>query len=329
MRRVFISGISGQDGSYLAEQLLAKGAEVHGLIRPASTFTDERLKNIYVDPHVPNAKFFTYYGDMATGGQLSDLLNEIKPDEIYNLASQSHVRRSFDMPEYTSDITGLGTLRLLEAIRKSKIKSRMYQASSSECFGNAPAPQNEETPFNPRSPYACAKTFAHQMCAIYREGYGMFISCGILFNHESPRRLPTMVTRKTTLAIANILAKKQDKLYLGNLEAKRDWGFAPEYCECMIRMLEQDKPDDFVVGTGETHSVRELLDAAFGYVNLDWHDYVEIDPTYFRPTEVDILCADARKAKKVLDWEAKVKFKELVRIMVDADIKLINEGGKQ
>ncbi len=327
--KIFITGLTGQDGSYLAEQLLAKGHTVYGIIRPSSSFNDERLKNIYVDPHMPNAKFFTYYGDMATGGQLSDLLNEIKPDEIYNLASQSHVRRSFDMPEYTSDITGLGTLRLLEAIRKSKIRTRMYQASSSECFGNAPAPQNEDTPFNPRSPYAIAKCFAHQMCSIYREGYGMFISCGILFNHESSRRLPTMVTRKTTLAIANILAGKQKKLYLGNLNAKRDWGFASEYCEVMQLMLQQDKPDDFVVGTGEAHSVRELLDEAFGYVNLDWHDYVEIDPTYFRPTEVDVLCADARKAKRILGWEAKVKFKELVRIMVDADRKLINEGGKQ
>lgn len=329
MKRAFLTGTTGQCGSYLAEQLLAKGWEVHGLIRASSSFNDERLKNIYVDPHIPDAKFFTYYGDMTTGGQLSDLLNEIKPDWIFSLAAQSHVRRSFDMPEYTGEVVALGVVRLLEAVRKAKIKTKILHASSSEMFGNAPAPQNEQTPFNPRSPYACAKTYAHWVCNNYREGYGMFISCAIMFNNESPRRLPTMVTRKTTLAIANILAGKQKRLYLGNLDAKRDFGYSPEFTTAMQLMLEQDKPDDIVLGTGEAHSIKELLDEAFGYVNLDWHDYVEIDPTYFRPTEVDVLCADARKAKRVLGWEAKVKFKELVRIMVDADRKLITEGGKQ
>lgn len=326
MKKIFITGITGQCGSYLAEQLLANGAEVHGIIRASSSFNDERLKNIYVDPHILDAKFFTYYGDMTTGGQLSDLLNEIKPDAIYNMAAQSHVRRSFDMPEYTGEVVALGTVRLLEAVRKAKIKTKIYQSSSSEMYGNAPAPQNEETPFYPRSPYAVAKYYAHRICDIYREGYGMFISCGIMFNTESPRRMPTMVTRKITLAVANILAGKQNKLYLGNLDAKRDWSFCPEATMAMQLMLEQDKPMDIVIGTGETHSVREFLDEAFGYVNLDWHDYVEIDPTYYRPTEVDVLCADPSKAKKVLGWEAKVKFKELVRIMVDADRKLI--GGE-
>lgn len=321
--KAFISGVTGQAGSYLAEQLLARGYEVHGIIRPASTFTDSRLKQIYIEPHEANARFFTYYGDLLIGGQLTDLLYDIKPDEIYNMAAQSHVRRSFDMPEYTADVVGLGTLRLLEAVRRAKIKTKICQASSSEMFGNMPAPQSEETPFQPRSPYACAKVFAHQNCINYREGYGMFISCAIMFNMDSPRRLPTAVTKKITMAVANILANKQDKLYLGNLEAKRDWGLASEYTEAMWLMLQQDKADDFVIGTGESHSVREFLDEAFGYVNLDWHDYVVIDQKYFRPTEADNLCADARKAEKILGWKPKVTFKELVRIMVDADRKEI------
>ena len=323
MKRALITGITGQDGSYLAELLLHKGYEVHGLIRRASTFNTDRINHIYQDPHEPNAKLFLHYGDLANGEQLSNLIYNLKPDEIYHLGAQSHVRVSFDTPEYTGDVTGLGTTRVLEAVRRSGIKTRYYQASSSEMFGAASPPQSEETPFKPQSPYACAKVYSFWMAVNYREGYDIFACNGILFNHESPRRGETFVTRKITRAIANIVAKRQEKLYLGNLKAKRDWGYAPEYVEAMWQMLQQDRPDDFVIGTGETHSVQEFLDEAFEYVDLDPEEYVEIDQRYFRPTEVEFLLADPSKARKELGWEPKVAFKELVRIMVDADMEAI------
>ena len=316
-----ITGITGQDGSYLAELLLAKGYEVHGLIRRASTFNTDRIDHIYQDPHDPNARLFLHYGDLSNGEQLSNLIYNLKPDEVYHLGAQSHVRVSFDTPEYTGDVTGLGTTRILEAIRRSGIKTRFYQASSSEMFGAAPPPQNENTPFRPRSPYACAKVYAYWMTVNYREGYSMFACNGILFNHESPRRGETFVTRKITRAIAHIIAGRQKKLYLGNLKAKRDWGYAPEYVEAMWLMLQQDQPDDYVVGTGEAHSVQEFLEETFAYANLDWQEYVEIDPRYFRPTEVEFLLADPTKARDKLGWDPKVTFKELVKIMVDADME--------
>jgi len=333
MDRALITGITGQDGSYLAEFLLAKGYEVHGLIRRASTFNTGRIDHIYQDPHEPDARLFLHYGDLSNSEQLANLIYNIQPDEIYHLGAQSHVRVSFDMPEYTGDVTGLGTTRILEAIRRSGIKTKFYQASSSEMFGNSPPPQNENTPFRPRSPYACAKVYAYWMTRIYREGYGLFACNGILFNHESPRRGETFVTRKITRAIANILAGRQKKLYLGNLKAKRDWGYAPEYVEAMWLMLQQEKPDDYVIGTGEAHSVQEFVEEAFSYVDLDWREYVEIDPRYFRPTEVEFLLADASKAREELGWEPKITFRELVRIMVDADmeavgLKPIGEGKK-
>ena len=323
MKRALITGITGQDGSYLAELLLSKGYEVHGLIRRSSTFNTDRIDHIYQDPHEPKAQLFLHYGDLANGERLSNLIYNIKPDEIYHLGAQSHVRVSFDMPEYTGDITGLGTTRILEAIRRSGIKTKFYQASSSEMFGDAPHPQNENTLFRPRSPYACAKVYAYWMTVNYREGYNLFACNGILFNHESPRRGETFVTRKITRAIANILAGKQNKLYLGNLKAKRDWGYAPEYVEAMWLMLQQDEPDDYVIGAGEAHSVQEFLEEAFGYVNLDWQKYVEIDPRYFRPTEVEFLLADPSKARRKLGWEPKITFKELVWIMVDADMEAV------
>jgi len=323
MKRALITGITGQDGSYLAEFLLSKGYEVHGIIRRASTFNTSRIDHIYQDPHEPDARLFLHYGDLSNSEQLANLIYNIQPDEIYHLGAQSHVRVSFDMPEYTGDITGLGTTRILEAIRRSGIKTKFYQASSSEMFGDSPPPQNENTPFRPRSPYACAKVYAYWMTRIYREGYGLFACNGILFNHESPRRGETFVTRKITRAIANILAGKQKKLYLGNLKAKRDWGYAPEYVEAMWLMLQQDEPDDYVVGTGEAHSVQEFVEEAFSYVDLDWREYVEIDPRYFRPTEVEFLLADASKARKKLGWEPKITFRELVRIMVDADMEAV------
>ena len=323
MKRALITGITGQDGSYLAELLLAKGYEVHGLIRRASTFNTSRIDHIYQDPHEPDARLFLHYGDLSNSEQLANLIYNVQPDEIYHLGAQSHVRVSFDMPEYTGDVTGLGTTRILEAIRRSGIKTKFYQASSSEMFGDSPPPQNENTPFRPRSPYACAKVYAYWMTRIYREGYGLFACNGILFNHESPRRGETFVTRKITRAIANILAGKQKKLYLGNLKAKRDWGYAPEYVEAMWLMLQQDEPDDYVVGTGEAHSVQEFVEEAFSYVDLDWREYVEIDPRYFRPTEVEFLLADASKARKKLGWEPKITFRELVRIMVDADMEAV------
>ena len=332
-KRALITGITGQDGSYLAELLLHKGYEVHGLIRRASTFNTDRIDHMYQDPHDPNVRLFLHYGDLVNGEQLSNLIYNIKPDEIYHLGAQSHVRVSFDTPEYTGDVTGLGTTRILEAIRRSGIKTRFYQASSSEMFGAAPPPQSETTPFKPRSPYSCAKVYAYWMAVNYRDGYNLFACNGILFNHESPRRGETFVTRKITRAIANIIADKQRKLYLGNLKAKRDWGYAPEYIETMWLLLQQEEPGDYVIGTGEAHSVQKFLEEAFAYVDLDWQEYVEIDQRYFRPTEVEFLLADSSKARKELGWEPKVTFKELVRIMVDADmeaigLKPIGEGKK-
>ena len=323
MKKALITGITGQDGSYLAEFLLSKGYEVHGIIRRASTFNTGRIDHIYTDPHIGGTKLFLHYGDISDSGQLINLIYNIKPDEVYHLAAQSHVRVSFDIPEYTGDITALGTTRMLEAIRRSGIKTKFYQASSSEMFGASPPPQNENTPFCPRSPYAAAKVYAYWMALNYREGYKMFACNGILFNHESPRRGETFVTRKITKTIANILAGKQKKLYLGNLDARRDWGYAPEYIEAMWLMLQQDKPEDYVIGTGESHSVREFVEDAFSYVSLDWRECIEIDPRYFRPTEVEHLQADATKARERLGWEPKVTFNELVKIMVDADMELI------
>ncbi|HEY5089871.1 MAG TPA: GDP-mannose 4,6-dehydratase [Polyangia bacterium] len=321
MKRALITGITGQDGSYLAELLLAKGYEVCGLVRRSSSFNTERLEPIYQDPHVPDYRLRLVYGDLDDASSLNRAIRTIKPDEIYNLGAQSHVRVSFDVPEYTASTVGVGTLRLLEAIRESGLDKsvRFYQASSSEMFGGAAPPQNESTPFEPRSPYACAKVFAHQLCQNYREAYGMFIACGILFNHESPRRGIPFVTRKITRAAARIRHGLDNKLYLGNLDAKRDWGFAGDYVEAMWLMLQQDKPDDFVVATGESHSVREALDVAFGALGLDWKKFVEIDPRYFRPTEVDHLHGDASKAGKALGWKPKVGFRELIEMMVKAD----------
>jgi GDPmannose 4,6-dehydratase len=325
MKKALITGITGQDGSYLAEFLLSKGYEVHGLIRRSSTFNTERIDHIYVDPHETNVRLFLHYGDITDSGQLTNLIYNIQPDEIYHLAAQSHVRVSFDMPEFTGDVTGIGTTRLLEAIRRSGIKTRYYQASSSEMFGDAPAPQNEETPFSPRSPYAVAKVYAYWMARNYREGYKLFAVNGILFNHESPRRGETFVTRKITKGLARIKYKLQDKVYLGNLKARRDWGYAKDFVEAMWLMLQQEEPDDYVIATGESHSVEEFLEEAFGYAGLDWRDHVEIDPRYFRPTDVDFLQGDASKAKRKLHWEPRVKFKELVRVMVDADLRNLEE----
>jgi len=373
--KALITGITGQDGSYLAEFLLSKGYEVYGLIRRASTFNTGRIDHIYIDTHTPGAKLFLHYGDLSDSGQLSNLIYNIQPDEVYHLGAQSHVRVSFDMPEYTGDITALGTTRLLDAIRRSGIKTKFYQASSSEMFGASPPPQNENTPFHPRSPYGAAKVYAYWMTVNCREGYNMFACNGILFNHESPRRGETFITRKVTRAIGNILVGNQKKLYLGNLNAKRDWGFAPEYVETMALMLAQDRPDDYVIGTGESHSVREFVEQAFSYagVELEWTGtgtsergiiksisnnvssmfnvlsskldkneqqktsnveprtlnltpgsvLVEIDPRYFRPTEVDFLQADITKAKKQLGWQPRITFDELVKIMVDYDLKMV------
>jgi GDPmannose 4,6-dehydratase len=321
VKKALITGITGQDGSYLAELLLEKGYEVHGLIRRASTFNTSRIDHLYVDPHHKGTKLLLHYGELADGSQLTNLLYAVRPEEIYHLGAQSHVRVSFDMPEYTGDVTGIAITRLLEAIRRSGLKTRFYQASSSEMFGSSPPPQNETTPFHPRSPYAVAKLYAYWMTVNYRDGYGIFASNGILFNHESPRRGQTFVTRKITRAIAQILAGKQDLLYLGNLEARRDWGYAPEYVSAMWQILQQDKPDDYVVGTGETHSVKEFLTEAFTYAGLDWEKLVRIDNRYFRPTEVEVLIADAGKIRKAINWEPKVCFKDLVKIMVDADME--------
>lgn len=355
MERALITGITGQDGSYLAELLLSKGYDVHGLIRRSSSFNTERIDHIYADPHAPEKKLHLHYGDLNDGGQLSDLVYNIQPDEIYHLAAQSHVRVSFDMPEFTGDVTGLGTTRILEAIRRSGIKTRFYQASSSEMFGSALPPQNERTPFEPRSPYGAAKVYSYWMVRNYREGYGLFAVNGILFNHESPRRGETFVTRKITKAIARMKYGLQTRLYLGNLEARRDWGFAGDYVAAMWLMLHQEQADDYVIATGESHSVREFVNLAFHHagIEIEWIGsgieergiirslslastssssglrvgdvLIEIDARYFRPTEVEYLWGDPSKAKKQLGWEPEVKFKELVQMMVDADIRNLEE----
>ncbi len=320
--RALITGITGQDGSYLAELLLEKGYEVHGLMRRSSSFSTGRIEHLYQDPHHRDRPFFLHYGDLADASSLINTLNDVKPDEVYNLGAQSHVAVSFEMPEFTADSAGMGTLRLLEAIRHANQPIRFYQAGSSEMFGKAlETPQRESTPFYPRSPYAVSKVFAHWMTVQYRNAYGLFACNGILFNHESPRRGATFVTRKVTRGIAAILAGHERKVYLGNLDARRDWGFAPEYVEAIWLMLQQPLPDDFVIATGEMHSVREFLALAFGLVGRDWQEHVEIDPRYFRPTEVDELCGDATKAATLLGWRPKTRFPELVRIMLEADLR--------
>jgi len=333
VKKALITGITGQDGSYLAEFLISRGYEVHGLIRRASTFNTYRIDHIYVDPHEANAQLFLHYGDLSDSEQISNILHKIQPEEVYHLGAQSHVKVSFDMPEYTGNVTALGTARILEAIRRTGNKIKFYQASSSEMFGRAHPPQNEETPFSPTSPYAVAKVYAYWMSKNYREGYNVFASNGILFNHESPRRGEIFVTRKTIMGITNILMKKQKFLFVGNLEPKRDWGYAPEYVEMMWRILQQNEPDDFVVGTGEQHSVKEFIETAFTYVGLDWTEYVKIDQRYFRPTETENLVADTRKIVKSFGWAPKVRFVNLVKIMMDAEMRKvgltpIGEGDK-
>ena len=323
MMKALITGITGQDGSYLAEYLLSMGYEVHGIIRRASTFNTSRIDHIYRDPHEPKSRLFLHYGDVGDSEQISNIIYNLKPDEVYHLAAQSHIRISFDTPEYTGNITGLGTARILESIRRSECRLRFYQASSSEMFGAAKPPQNEETQFRPQSPYACAKVYSYWMAVNYRDGYGIHACNGILFNHESPRRGEIFVTRKITRAIAEILAKKQRKIYLGNLDAKRDWGFAPEYVECMYKIMQSTQPNDFVIGTGESHAVREFVEEAFSYVGLDYRDHVEIDKRYYRPLDPGNLIADSTKAEKILGWSPTVKFRELVWIMVDADMRKI------
>lgn len=327
MKTALVTGITGQDGSYLTEFLLAKGYTVYGLIRRSSSFNTERIDHIYQDPHDPNPKLRLVYGDLNDASSLNKIIRTTQPEEIYHLGSQSHVRVSFDIPEYTGEVTGLGTVRILEAIRESGVQTRFYNASSSEMFGNAPAPQSEETPFEPRSPYAAAKVYAHWMTVNYREGYKLFACNGILFNHESPRRGETFVTRKISRAVARIKLGVQDQLFLGNLDARRDWGYAGDYVEAMWRIMQQETPDDYVIATGETHSVRDFLTEAFGYVDLDWKQFVQIDPRYYRPTEVDLLLGNSAKARKKLGWEPKVHFSELVRMMVDADLK--REAGQR
>ena len=319
MKRALITGITGQDGSYLAELLLGKGYEVHGLVRRSSSFNTDRLDGIYQDPHAPDYRLRLTYGDLEDGSSLANLIKRIEPDEIYNLGAQSHVRVSFDMPEYTASTVAIGTLRLLEAVRELGLPCRFYQASSSEMFGAAPPPQHERTPFLPRSPYACAKVFAHQLCQNYRDAYGMFIACGILFNHESPRRGIPFVTRKITRTAARIKHGLDKKLYLGNLDSLRDWGYARDYVEAMWLMLQQDAPDDYVIATGESHTVREVLEIAFGALGLPWQPYVEFDARYLRPTEVDHLRGDASRARDKLGWKPTVTFAELIAMMVHAD----------
>ena len=327
MKKALITGITGQDGSYLAELLLAKGYEVHGIIRRASTFNTSRINNLYEDPHINGVHMFLHYGDIADSTNLIKLLYRIQPDEVYHLAAQSHVRVSFDIPEYTGDVTGLGTVRILEAIREVGLKTRYYQAGSSEMYGLVQeVPQRETTPFYPRSPYGAAKLYAHWITVNYRESYGMFACNGILFNHESPRRGETFVTRKITRAVAHIKAGLQDKLYLGNLDAKRDWGYAKEYVEAMWLMLQQEEPDDYVIATGETHSVREFLEEAFRHAGLNWQDYVEYDARYERPAEVELLIGDASKAKAKLGWEPRTTFHELVQLMIDEEIAALGRG---
>ncbi len=328
MKRALVTGITGQDGSYLAELLLEKGYEVHGIKRRSSSFNTGRIDPIYSDWHQKDCRLFLHLGDLSDSASLWRLLYEVKPDEIYNLAAQSHVRVSFDVPEYTCDITANGALRVLEAIRHIGLKTRFYQASSSEMFGSAPPPQDEATPFRPCSPYACAKAFAHQITVNYRESYKLFTCGGILFNHESPRRGETFVTRKIARGVARIKRGIEDKLYLGNLEARRDWGYAPDYVKGMWMILQQDEPDDYVLGTGESHSVKELVQASFEYANLDWHDHVLIDPLYYRPTEVNNLLANPGKARERLGWRHTVGFEELVRIMVDAEMQALQTSGR-
>jgi len=327
-KHALITGITGQDGSYLSELLLEKGYEVHGIIRRTSTFNTDRIDHIYEDPHTENARLFLHYGDLTDGTTLRRILEQVQPHEIYNLGAQSHVRVSFDAPEYTADAVGMGTLRLLEALRdyqqRTGTEVRFYQAGSSEMYGKVQAvPQSESTPFYPRSPYACAKVYAHWQTVNYRESYGLFACNGILFNHESPRRGETFVTRKITRAVARIVAGQQQKLYMGNLDAKRDWGYAKDYVQAMWLMLQQEQPDDYVVATGETHEVREFLELAFGYVNLNWQDYVEFDERYLRPAEVDLLIGDPTKAKEKLGWQPSVSFEQLVHLMVEADLKAL------
>jgi len=324
-KRAFVTGISGQDGSYLAELLLSEGYEVHGLVRRSSSFNTRRLDPIYSDPHEANARLVLHYGDLSDGVSLTNLIRDLQPHEIYHLGAQSHVRVSFDIPEYTAQTTGLGTLRILEAIRASGVETRFYQASSSEMFGSAPPPQNENTPFHPRSPYGAAKVFAYWVTVNFREAYGLYAVNGVLFNHESPRRGETFVSRKITRAVARIRAGLQEKLYLGNLDALRDWGYAPDYTRAMFMMLQQREADDYVIATGESHSVREFLNLAFGRVKLNWHDFVEVDPRYYRPSEVDHLRGDASKARRILGWTPSVTFNDLVALMVDADIQLLED----
>jgi GDPmannose 4,6-dehydratase len=323
MKKALITGITGQDGSYLAELLLEKGYEVHGVVRRSSSFNTQRIDHLYVDPHTPGARLFLHYGDLNDASSLNVLLKRLRPDEIYNLGAQSHVRVSFDVPEYTGEVTGLGATRLLEAIRElDLVETRVYQASSSEMFGSSPPPQNEKTPFYPRSPYGAAKVYAYWMCVNYREAFGMFVANGILFNHESPRRGETFVTRKVTRAASRIKLGLQEKVYLGNLEARRDWGYAKDFVEAMWLMLQHDQPDDMVIATGESHTVRELCEEAFGHVGLDYRKHVEVDPRYYRPTEVDSLLGDYSKAKRLLGWTPRTTFKELIRIMMTADLEV-------
>jgi GDPmannose 4,6-dehydratase len=327
VKKALVTGITGQDGSYLAELLLEKGYEVHGIIRRSSTFNTERINHLYQDPHINGVRLFLHFGDIADSTNLIKLLYRIQPEEIYHLAAQSHVRVSFDIPEYTGDVTGIGTIRILEAIRETGLKAKFYQASSSEMYGKVhEVPQRETTPFYPRSPYAAAKVYAYWVTVNYRESYGMFACNGMLFNHESPRRGGTFVTRKITRAVAHIKAGLQDKLYLGNIEPRRDWGYAKEYVEAMWLMLQQDEPADYVIATGETHSVREFLEESFSYAGLDWQKYTEFDPWYYRPAEVDLLVGDSTKARKKFGWEPKTRFKELIRLMVDADIAMLAKG---
>jgi GDPmannose 4,6-dehydratase len=322
-KRALITGITGQDGSFLTELLLEKGYEVYGIIRRSSSFNTDRIDHLYQDPHEPGTRLRLVYGDLNDSSSLNTLIRQIQPDEIYNLGAQSHVRVSFDVPEYTGEVTGLGTVRLLEAIREAGISPKFYQASSSELYGKVvETPQKETTPFYPRSPYACAKAYAYWITVNYRESYGIFACNGILFNHESERRGETFVSRKITRAATRIKLGLQQKLYMGNIDARRDWGHARDYVEAMWLMMQAEQPDDYVIATGETHSVREFLEGAFGYLGLDWKQYVEIDPRYFRPAEVDLLLGDPTKARTILGWEPKVSFKELVKIMVDGDMKL-------
>jgi GDPmannose 4,6-dehydratase len=322
-KRALITGITGQDGSFLTELLLEKGYEVYGIIRRSSSFNTDRIDHLYQDPHEPGTRLRLVYGDLNDSSSLNTLIRQIQPDEIYNLGAQSHVRVSFDVPEYTGEVTGLGTVRLLEAIREAGISPKFYQASSSELYGKVvETPQRETTPFYPRSPYACAKAYAYWITVNYRESYQMFACNGILFNHESERRGETFVSRKITRAATRIKLGLQQKLYMGNIDARRDWGHARDYVEAMWMMMQAEQPDDYVIATGETHSVREFLEEAFGYLGLDWEKYVEIDPRYFRPAEVDLLLGDPTKAKTILGWEPKVGFRELVKIMIDSDMKL-------